>query len=1469
CESTNHLDTFMSVNVYDAANGDKATQAIPAICRPSHCGICKSPKTIRLDKKYTLGPGSSFRIKNLGNPYNGQYLCRCNDKAEFRIKEVSLCDENECTVIPITGDSLKVYGSGGELIVQDGFQETKEINKVIIKFDGYTSTWIRLKFNPTADNDEDGFLLEDDCNDNDADIYPGADEICDGKKNNCNAEDESLDRGCDSDLDSYIDESKVCKQGARCIDNNGNELSPASDCHSWCNNLDCADGNPNRHPGAAELCIADGDTNLVDDDCDGSVNEGCAGQSIADCENNEGVWVGLEDETGGCCKAEDQYFTAWYYVVPHDDFSACWNGNPRKNLRIADYGTLKKALHYNGSWYGCDAAGTGYFTHVSLNNFNNGANTGDGLCRNIGDPSLGYRYCSYDGQWKSADGKLSQEIKSDPSGSSLECCPDDYCWNGTACKKGTSLSPGVDLTTSAGSYKCVEGAWEGTEIKYDQNRAESAECGLHQCYYFDPVTDTGMCVPDRNYTMDDYCNNGNWTTRTAIVAMNLLNLTKNLDRSSYTLHCDRFTRALNDPQYFVGSTPYNATEWIIGPQQVMGLYGCEIDCPTEDCPCLNNFCVLEYTDLDSGERKVAFGVSTNLPIDSPSPNNYYSLLNIIPESEITYATEDDHFDFCDSVIDSGEDRYMGCNRYDDPIQGTETEIWYNPDTASLIYSPDGITMGKTGFSKALYDFVTHPINTMINSLSNTDQTTHEFVQSHTFDRLYVNKKGAKSVTGFVDEETPEMQVMYKNFYTSICSIIDDMEDRLCLFGSGCIDCNPVVDDSGMLYRVATDDPYVIGIEDYDGIWDDLTSKIRITKTELADLVRADILDENSITAQPIDWENHAGMPYQLSISIPDSDEFEIKSYNWDFGDGNNFYTTQESRGEEVLYVFSEPGTYTTSFILTDSLGRWDKAEKEIIVEAYAEGEPCITNEMCQSGFCTGNISDPGVCTDSTCNDGLKGPLETDIDCGGICTSEDKRCDYGQSCSIDDDCKGELCKNGMCTPAVITCTVSSTCEETSGDNNQISVFKISGLTNAHAENSTEDNYDYHVCCSVEGDRLGHRCYEGGNGDIALRLSGSTNAHATGNKTDSRYPEKVCLSAQKGRIQCGVSAQCGLGGVEIVSLSGLTNAHLGDLNAYSLKLCCGYYSVGDGLCGNNVLEQGEECDDGNTMSGDGCDSDCMLECGNGEIEGAEECDDGNRIDDDGCDSQCRIECGNGEVEGAEQCDDGNNANGDGCNETCEVELYDYLGLLQEYWSLDEGSGITAQGINGNDGELMNDAQFISEGYSGSAVYFDGSYDRITTAVMTNQTPTSPGLTMIAWAKPDRLQATYRNIISTNNGGNDWSIFQYSDTWRIHTGASRWNTEFEVDEDQWQHLAAVYDNTRGKIRFYKNGQEVEYTFVAGQTYTDQNTGAVTIGGNPYAATNTFFGTIDEVQVYNGALSADDIMNNYIYWSKIKNKI
>ncbi len=121
-----------------------------------------------------------------------------------------------------------------------------------------------------------------------------------------------------------------------------------------------------------------------------------------------------------------------------------------------------------------------------------------------------------------------------------------------------------------------------------------------------------------------------------------------------------------------------------------------------------------------------------------------------------------------------------------------------------------------------------------------------------------------------------------------------------------------------------------------------------------------------------------------------------------------------------------------------------------------------------------------------------------------------------------------------------------------------------------------------------------------------------------------------------------------------------------------------------CGNGRLDRGEQCDDGNTLSGDGCSSLCQLEddppciggkcvakpvCGNGMLSTNEVCDDGNRVSGDGCTADClAVEpgwrcrapsrpcvplCGDRVLRGSETCDDGNTLDGDGCSVYCLTE------------------------------------------------------------------------------------------------------------------------------------------------------------------------------------------------------------------------
>jgi len=122
----------------------------------------------------------------------------------------------------------------------------------------------------------------------------------------------------------------------------------------------------------------------------------------------------------------------------------------------------------------------------------------------------------------------------------------------------------------------------------------------------------------------------------------------------------------------------------------------------------------------------------------------------------------------------------------------------------------------------------------------------------------------------------------------------------------------------------------------------------------------------------------------------------------------------------------------------------------------------------------------------------------------------------------------------------------------------------------------------------------------------------------------------------------------------------------------------------VCGNAALEPPEQCDDGNTASGDGCSATCATEripaCGDAILDAGEQCDDGNASAGDGCRADCTRElCGDARLDPAEGCDDGNTAGGDGCSATCTTERIPACGdaILDAGEQCDDGNAAAGDG------------------------------------------------------------------------------------------------------------------------------------------------------------------------------------------------
>jgi len=200
------------------------------------------------------------------------------------------------------------------------------------------------------------------------------------------------------------------------------------------------------------------------------------------------------------------------------------------------------------------------------------------------------------------------------------------------------------------------------------------------------------------------------------------------------------------------------------------------------------------------------------------------------------------------------------------------------------------------------------------------------------------------------------------------------------------------------------------------------------------------------------------------------------------------------------------------------------------------------------------------------------------------------------------------------------------------------------------------------------------------------------------------------------------------------------------------------------------------------------------------------------------------------------------------------------MVSYWKFDDGEGTEAtDSAHDNPGTLKGDPVW-SDGVVNGALQLDGSGDHV-------EVQDSPGLditdgiTMEAWIKPAVTSGRYIihkgwNQGTTGNGG-VYSFDIYPGKLRTvlvtGTGDAHMVTgSTPIAQNTWQHLAVTWDGTT--IRLYHNGQPDGTGIFTGQI---GNTDAeVLIGryGEWY-----FTGDLDEVAIYNAALTSDEIGQHY----------
>ena len=194
---------------------------------------------------------------------------------------------------------------------------------------------------------------------------------------------------------------------------------------------------------------------------------------------------------------------------------------------------------------------------------------------------------------------------------------------------------------------------------------------------------------------------------------------------------------------------------------------------------------------------------------------------------------------------------------------------------------------------------------------------------------------------------------------------------------------------------------------------------------------------------------------------------------------------------------------------------------------------------------------------------------------------------------------------------------------------------------------------------------------------------------------------------------------------------------------------------------------------------------------------------------------------------------------------------------------GSGTTWTDVSGNNytGTLINAPTFSNT--NGGSIVFDGLDDQVRLGAVTSTLSTS--LTYNIWFNPSVID-TSRTLFwddDAQGGGDSWVQITSGgaiQSQRDPDGFGVLTSSTTISANNWYNFNMVANGSSGKI-FYINGQNVgsnnvEISTRSGKSY-------ITLGASFDGANNitvgTFNGKIATFLVYNRALSATEVLQNY----------
>jgi len=205
---------------------------------------------------------------------------------------------------------------------------------------------------------------------------------------------------------------------------------------------------------------------------------------------------------------------------------------------------------------------------------------------------------------------------------------------------------------------------------------------------------------------------------------------------------------------------------------------------------------------------------------------------------------------------------------------------------------------------------------------------------------------------------------------------------------------------------------------------------------------------------------------------------------------------------------------------------------------------------------------------------------------------------------------------------------------------------------------------------------------------------------------------------------------------------------------------------------------------------------------------------------------------------------------------------LDALVAAWLFDEADGeeVSDASGNGNDGEFVNDVQWV-KGKVGGALEFEGTgWVEMNNPVVTE----AEEFTMGCWVKPaDEQKKSWTNILSSHQEPpqvgmsieqdvlNTNLYYLIAGDGAVWMGWVKGNLKTQLEADEWQHFVAVREGTT--LTHYLDGEEVGDSNVGDETLKPAITNFRL--GNWILNGREWVGLLDEAFIFNRALDEKEI--------------